>query len=314
MRMRDHSCAGALVLACSLTFAFPLLGWQARGEASAQEPFQSRCGTGVHVDERSGWIWLPQGQLFCPLVADPKAERSFATYLRGDFATIADPAPGEKTNIGAVGLGDAFAIFRIAGSRPGNGLQLDLAAAVLSQFNLDRPSFDLINADYLVGLPLTVRQGGFSARLRLYHQSSHLGDEFLLSQQPERVNLSFESLEIILSQEIGVLRVYAGGENFFAREPEDLAERLAHTGVEIRPLSLGAGRLFAAVDLKAVEEDDWNLAWSARAGLEIARIPSAGHPPQVISFIVDYYDGLAPYGQFYRDNIQYVGLGFQLFL
>jgi hypothetical protein len=150
--------------------------------------------------------------------------------------------------------------------------------------------------------------------LRVYHQSSHLGDEFLLSQQPERINLSFESLELILSQEIGVVRVYAGGENFFAREPADLAERLAHFGAELRPFALGEARFFAAADLKAVQEDDWNPAWSARAGVEIARVPSPGHPPQVISFIVDYYEGLAPYGQFYRDNIQYFGLGFQLFL
>lgn len=26
----------------------------------------------------------------------------------------------------------------------------------------------------------------------------------------------------------------------------------------------------------------------------------------------DYYDGAAPYGQFYRDNIRYVGFGFGL--
>ncbi len=283
-------------------------------EASAQEPFRSRCGTGVHVDERSGWIWLPQGQLFCPLVADPKAERSFVTYLRGDFPTIADPLPGQETNIGAVGLGDSFALFRVTGGRPGDGLQLDLSAAVLSQFNLDAPSYDLINADYLVGLPLTFRRAGFSTRLRAYHQSSHLGDEFLLNSQPERLNISFESLELILSQEVSFLRLYAGGEYFFAREPADLPERLAHVGAELRPLTVGAARLFAAVDLKSVDEVEWNPAWSARAGVEIARVPSPGHPPQIISLIVDFYDGLAPYGQFYRDDIRYVGFGFQLFL
>ncbi len=280
--------------------------------ASAQEGFSSRCGAGVHTDERTGWIWLPEGQIFCPLAADPKEERSFVSYLRGDFATIADPEPGAKTNIGAVGLGDSFAIFRSAGNAAGDGIQLSLGAAVFTQFNLDATSFDLINADYLVGFPLTYRRGGFSTRLRVYHQSSHLGDEFLLSRQPERINLSFESVELILSQEVGALRFYGGGEAFFRRAPEDLVPHLAHVGVELRPAVLGQGRLLAAFDLKAVEEVEWELAWSARAGVEIARIPSPGHPPRVISLMAEFYDGVAPYGQFYREDIRYVGVGLNL--
>jgi len=266
----------------------------------------------VHADARSGWVWLPQGQIFCPLTADPKGQRSFMSYLRGEFGTIGGTAPGAKTDVGAVGLSDNFTIFRYADAGAADGLQLDLEGAVFSQFNLDELSFDMINADYLIGLPLTFRTGGFSARLRVYHQSSHLGDEFLLNNQPERVNLSFESFEMILSQEVGPLRVYAGGETFFAREPSDLAERLAHGGVEIRPAVFGDLRLFAALDVKVVDDEEWQPAWSARAGVEIARIPHEGHPPRIISLIGEFYDGVAPYGQFYREDIQYFGAGFSL--
>lgn len=279
-----------------------------------QEPYRSVCGASVHVDRESGWTWLPQGRLFCPLAADPKAERSFVSYLRGGFSVLADPTRTD-TNIAAVGLGDSFAILRLPGIRPGNGVQLDLSAAVFSQFNLDRPSFDLINADYLVGLPVTVRVDGFSSRLRVYHQSSHLGDEFLLGSDPDdRINLSFEAVELILSQEIGRVRVYAGGENFFRAEPADLAERLAHAGAEIRPVVWGGGRLMGAVDFKSVQESDgWKQAWSAKAAVEIARMPSPGHPGRVLSFAVEYYDGVAPYGQFYREDIGYWGVSFQLY-
>ena len=168
-----------------------VLSWSAR--AAGQETFQSRCGAGAHADDRTGFVPLPQGGLFCPFVADPKSEHTFLSYLRGDFATIADPEANGDTNIGAVGLGDNFGLFRIAAAAAGNGLQLDLVGGIFAQFNLDQPSFDLINADYLIGLPLSFRASGFSARLRLYHQSSHLGDEFLLSRMPERENLSFES-------------------------------------------------------------------------------------------------------------------------
>jgi hypothetical protein len=292
--------------------AMALTVWGVPADAVAQQPFRSLCGAGVHADTGSGLVWLPQGQIFCPLAADPKGLRSFVTYLRGDFATIANPAPGTDTNIGAVGLGDSFSIFRVADAGSGDGLQLDLEGAVFSQFNLDATSLDLINADYLVGLPLTFRKGGSSARLRIYHQSSHLGDEFILNRQPNRVNLSFESLELILSQEVGPLRVYAGGETFFQREPAELASRLAHGGVEIRPVVFGGLGLFAAADLKMVDDADWQHALSVRGGVEIARIPHEGHPPRIISLVGEFYDGLAPYGQFYREDIRYFGVGFSL--
>lgn len=281
-------------------------------EARAQEPFRSRCGAGVHVDERRGWIWLPEGEIFCPLSADPKAERSFVSYLRGDFATLADPTPGAQTNIGAVGISDGFALFRSAGTRPGDGFQLGISGSVFAQLDLDAPSFDLINADYLIGVPLTHRNRGFSGRLRVYHQSSHLGDEFLLAREPERINLSFEAVELLLSQEVGPLRVYGGGELFFRREPDDLPDHLAHGGIELRPGGFANGQLLLALDVKTVEEADWQTGWSARAGLEIARIPSPGHPPRIISLMGEFYDGPAPYGQFYREDIQSWGFGLHL--
>ena len=299
---------------CALLFAMAAwCGLAAQPAATAaQETFLTRCGAGVHADEGAGWISVPQGQIFCPLAADPKAERSFASYLRGDFATIADPPPGTDSNIAAVGFGDSFALFRWAGRTPGNGIQFDIAGAVFSQFNLDRPSFDLVNADYLVGLPVTARYAGFSMRVRPYHQSSHLGDEFLLNRQPERINLSFESVEVILSQELGPLRVYGGGEAFFRREPADLASRLIHAGGELRPILFGGGRVLLAFDWKLVDDGSWSYAWNARGGIELARVPSPGHPPRVVSLVFDYYEGIAPYGQFYRDDIRYIGVGIHL--
>jgi hypothetical protein len=280
----------------------------------AQERYHPRCGADVHVDDRGKVIPLPQGELFCPLVADPKWEHSFLSYFRGDFAAIANPAPGTDTNLASIGLGDSFGIVRFTGRSVGEGLQLDLTGAIFAQFNLDTPSFDLINADYIIALPLTFRARGFSTRLRVYHQSSHLGDEFLLANEPERENLSFEAIDLILSQEIGVLRVYAGGESFFRRRPIQVVARLAHAGVELRPAIFGAGRLIAAVDIKAVDQEDWDVSVSARAGVEIARVPSAGHPARVVALLAEYYDGSAPYGQFYRDNIRFFGFGLHLFL
>jgi hypothetical protein len=172
------------------------------------------------------------------------------------------------TEVGSIGIGDRFGLYRWAGPAPGDGIQLSISAAVFAQFDLASSSLDMLNADYVVGLPLSIRRGASSARLRLYHQSSHLGDEFLLRDEPERVNLAFESLELIVSRAMGGVRLYGGGEYLFNREPDDLEESLVHLGIEGRTRRLGGAGLLAAVDLKSSEEQEWKPAWSVRGGIE----------------------------------------------
>jgi hypothetical protein len=235
------------------------------------------------------------------------------SFLRGTFRSLDDPA-GKGTNIGSVGLGDSFGLLRWGGPSPGEGLQLDVVGSIFAQFALSTSSNDLINADYIIGVPVTFRRSGFSTRVRLYHQSSHLGDEYLLrSEDIQRENLSFESVEVLLSQEIGPLRVYAGGERLFRREPAPLAARLFHGGIELRTGRAGPGQLVGAVDLKATERttvrDAWSRAVSGRIGLELLRSGPGGHPGRLVTLMVEFYDGPSPYGQFFQDDISYVGVG-----
>jgi Protein of unknown function (DUF1207) len=293
---------GAVALLAILSFAAP---------GAAQDDVLPRCGTGVHENEADGTVFFPQDQIFCALLADPKEPRSFVSYLRGEFRTLDDPE-GAGTNIGSVGLGDNFGLVRWGGSRRGEGVQLDLIGSIFAQFDLGSPSNDLINADYIVGLPVTVRHRGFSARVTFYHQSSHLGDEYLLRDRDEpidRENLSFEAVGLVLSQEFGPLRIYGGGERLFRREPDTVAERLVHGGIEFRTRRAGPARFVAAVDMKSTEQQDWSPATSGRAGVEFARSGASGHPVRLVAFMIELYQGPSPYGQFFQDDISYVGFG-----
>src|SRR5687767_6738825 len=274
------------IMKFSIVFAMALLLLAARGEA--QTTPAPRCGTGVHEAEAHGAVLFPEDQIFCPVLADPKEARSFVSILRGTFRSLDDPS-GEGTNIGSVGLGDSFGLLRWGGPSPGEGLQLDIVGSIFAQFAVSEPSNDLINADYIIGLPITFRRSGFSTRLKLYHQSSHLGDEYLIDvfdTDFERVNLSFESVEVLLSQEMGPLRVYAGGERIFRREPTTLAAKLFHGGVELRTGRFGPGQLVGAVDVKATERtkgrDDFSRAVSGRVGLEMLRSGADGHPGRLV--------------------------------
>ena len=35
-----------------------------------------------HPSEATGYVPLPRGDVFCPLLADPKGQRSFVSYIR----------------------------------------------------------------------------------------------------------------------------------------------------------------------------------------------------------------------------------------
>jgi hypothetical protein len=268
------------------------------------------CGTNIPPDEAIGFVPLPEGDVFCPLIADPKSGYSFFSYVRGTSSSAFG------TDLGSVGIADRFGLVRWGGPHAGDGFQISLAGAVFAQFDLDAPSFDLINADYVVGLPMTMRRGKVSARLRLYHQSSHLGDEYLLRPGVERENFAFESAEAMLSVDGGPLRLYGGGEYVFNRFPDDRETRVIHFGAELRQRgpglrlgSIASVRVVAAGDFKAVEDLDWDVASSARAGFEISRPTTSTHVGRHWSILGHFYDGPSPYGQFFRANVRYYGVG-----
>ena len=235
----------------TLVALFLVFGLFAAGAARAAHFGGSLCDTGIPADEPLGRVWFPRGDLFCPLIADPKRDGSFLSYVRGTSRSAFG------TDIGSVAIGDRLGIIRSNGPELGEGMQLSLTGNLYAQFGLNAASFDLINADYVIGLPLTVRRGRFSTRLRLYHQSSHLGDEYLLNHPVVRENLAFQAFDGLLSGDWGSVRAYAGGEYLFAANPREVETRLLHAGVELRqPDSVLPGlvpaRLLAGLDIKSV--------------------------------------------------------------
>ena len=244
---------------------------------------------------------FPTGDVFRPLIADPKQPRFF--FSAGRFKSV-----GVTYTMAPVGFGETFGLYRLFGHREGDGLQLSVEGALFAQFNLSTTSYDLINADYTIGIPVTFRHGDNSLRFRIYHQSSHLGDELLLSANPpERVNLSYESIELIYSFEWLRWRVYAGGEYLIHKEPSDLKAWSAHWGIEYRGgrALLWNGRPLGGVDMKSLEEHDWLIDISVKAGLEFGH-PDPGH--RRLRLMAEWYKGFDPHGQFYVNKVEYYGI------
>jgi len=252
-----------------------------------------------------GRVVFPDGGIFRPLLADPQRPQFFAKYF-----WTRSPRLGAQT--GSVGFGRDIGFVRL----PSGRWQLSLAAGVFSQFNMDSKSSDLLGVDYIVGFPITHRRGRFSARLQLYHQSSHLGDEFILHSQAQRVDLTYEAVELLLSDEIANWRLYGGGEYLFNHQPRDLKPGRLHAGVEYRQTAplvrlgrFGDGRLVAALDGKSFQDRNWHVGWTLHTGLAFTPTSAAAPGGGGWSVLLEAYGGPAPFGQFFRENISSVGLG-----
>src|SRR5688500_8110474 len=154
---------------------------------------QAPTGPSVVLQEWQAGV-LPGGTLFRPLIADPRWPHFAASYQR----YLRDR---QLRDVGAVSFGETFTLLR---ERLGAAWwEIGVQAGVFAVFDLSAESKDLVNADYMVGVPVSARYGDWSAIFRLFHQSSHLGDEFLLRTRPERINLSYESVDLRLSHEFG---------------------------------------------------------------------------------------------------------------
>lgn len=240
--------------------------------------------------------------LFDPLLADPRwphFSAAFQSYHASEFESV-----------GALSFGESFTFYR-APAFDDAAWEIGFQAAVFAIFDLEQESLDLVNADYLGGPVLAFREGPVSALLRLIHQSSHLGDEYLLRTDIERINLSYETVDLLLSWHVldGV-RVYAGGGNIVHSET-DLDRWVLHAGAEyLAPPSFGAARPVAAVDVQSKQYTDWTADVSLRAGVQFQ---DENAPRGRVQLMVEYYRGSSPNGQFFVDDIEFVGLGLHFY-
>ena len=267
--------------------------------------------------ENSSWKIFPRGDLFQPLIVDPK-QPMFKMSVWAVSTSIRD------TVLGLATLGESFGIVQRSDPDLSRGFQIDLAGGVFAQFDLLRESADLVNTDFVVSLPITMRHQEFSLRFRPHHQSSHLGDEFLLNNSLARLNFSYEAIEILAAYDKAAWRLYGGGEVMWRHEPSNLDPAAIHLGLEYRRQSpwflfadsKGAAIPLAGLDLKLWQYDDFSPSVSFKAGLEFVASDDQLRKHRAVRVVLEFYHGISPFGQFFADQVDITGggFGFQLAL
>lgn len=182
------------------------------GEASLEQSAlaTSRAAEEATVTPQESTL-LAEDLLFRSLLADPRWPHFSASYLR--FLN-----DDQLTSVGSANFGEMFSIYRFAG--PGTSkMELGIQAGVFSIFDLDAESLDLVNADYFVAIPLSFRRDKFSAMFRLFHQSSHLGDDLQTAEESDwsldvslRTGIQLEDAAL-LGRKMQVLLEYYNGKS-----------------------------------------------------------------------------------------------------
>lgn len=243
---------------------------------------------------------FPKTLLFDPLLADPRWP-SFAGTLQRHFR-------GNSRTLWSANFGESFPLV---GSREGGKWQFGMQAAVFTLYDMTTESNDMVNADFLVGLPYTLRRGPMSYMVRVFHISSHLGDEFLLvNKNVDRLNLSYEALDGKISRDLPLgFRIYAGAGSMFRKYPPDLKPLFGQLGAEYEGPNFARGvlRSVGAMDFSKHQQNGWGpTGVSLRGGVQMQH---RDQRTRRLQFLLEYYRGHDPNGQFFKDTIESVGAG-----
>ena len=253
-------------------------------------------------------MFLPRGTLFRSLLADPKELRFYLGYRPHQDGS---PYLSENTTIFAAGLGDSFGLYRSVDNSGGYSWQVGISGGIFAEFDLNTSSFFLVETDYVIGVPVTLRKGPASYRLTMYHLSSHVGDEYLLHSDIRRIEFSYEALNALGSYEWGPWRIYYGGEVVVHKQPSSYKPFSLQTGVEYygAQKAIWGAQPIAGLDLRSTQQNSWPVNASLKIGL---RFDGAAGSGRSLRLMAEGYNGYAPHGQFYSDRIEYIGVGLSL--
>lgn len=271
----------------------------------ASLPLGAACATSAPEGGGRVLEWAPAERLYEPYVADPRRSRFGIRAVETD--SDLPQAGGERVTLE---MGGRVDVLRLRpASEPDGGLQLSVEAGFVGDFDREA-SLDNLGWSGVYALQVAWRA---STRLALRagfgHESSHLGDEYLLETGRARINYTRDELRLGASwTPRDPVRLYAEVGYALHRGNNSAQDRgRGQLGAEwsSRALRAGTPGWYAASDLAAFEEDDWDASLSVHAGWAVPRGPGRG----LWRFALTAYDGRSAIGELSNDEETRVGLG-----
>lgn len=248
--------------------------------------------------------FLPELNLFFPtMLGQPHILGYSAGYRSHDKVFNRSCLP--------ISIGDQFSLYQFKTVSYGH-LYFGIEACVWAIFEGRTKSLSLINADYFIGLPLTYINNRFSAKLRFFHESSHLGDEYLLEHPALlRLNPSMEVIDLSLAYDfndnftgfLGYGHVIRSDDSYKVK-PNNIYYGFNYF-LDVFKVNFfnGEGTPYIAAYFTNNENNNWALDSTVAIGYQWDKL--YGHKLRIF---VEGHDGFSPDGQFSRERTKYVSL------
>jgi Protein of unknown function (DUF1207) len=240
--------------------------------------------------------WIPPKTVFKPFLAD-------LTYP--SYNTRYTSIVGRK-NRAEVNFGDYFAIVG-NDMESGNRIQFGILGGAAARFNISRETNDLEVADYSLAFPIDYKVDKLVFRLMYWHTSSHLGDDYIKSN-----NLAASTLKKHVTDEVRAyvdynmserLRFYTGFSRAFNLRPDTSKKNRFHAGLEGKIIK-NSNEIFCAWDFQSLQRLGWQPSFTSRMGIRHKNEKNA------ISAFVQFFSGHLTYLGLMQNKETQWSLGF----
>lgn len=265
-------------------------------------PLKYNCGIDCQRAKACGrcGVWLPEEPvLYRNMLADPRQITFSAGWRFNDQVFV--------KNVIDVSFGDYVPIYRWCDFWPwGGALQIEIQGALWAIFDPLHDSSPLMNADYYGGIAITSAWDNWEFRLRGFHISCHIGDEFLLDHPGfDRRNASAEYIDFFASNDItDEIRLYGGLGYIVHQDDEFKCSRFwATAGTEVRFRGFGFydkcggiyGEPFFAMQFTVKKDYEHHIDQTYVLGYEWGRMCGLCRK---LRLFIEYHDGYSVEGQF----------------
>lgn len=250
--------------------------------------------------------FLARGSYFLPVVLDPTE----------CISSIGLMHLSEKNGVSEgmyvpVNIGFQQSIFRFQKS-DNIGIEFGFGAAALTQFTV-KPADDnkylgeIENTDFKASGFVNFIFNQWSARLRLFHISSHLADDYILRNNIDSPNpgtVNYEQLDLTTSYHHKFMRYYVGIGAVIT--PNAVRKRLSlQSGVFFKK-SAGISenvRLVSGIDIKIFEQNNYRPNIKSAVGVELGATDKIH-----LGLFIEYYNGHLPYSTLEYKIVQWIGV------
>jgi hypothetical protein len=202
-----------------------------------------------------------------------------------------------------VGLGENFPVLALRrGPRP---ITLGFGSQVYGRFSLGDSKSAQISNDWVVGLNTTAALGRWELTAEVYHESSHLGDEYRDRFDATRLDWTREVAAGWASWRAGPWRL-TGELSYALIDQLRLPRPGAALAVDFRSRPVGTllggqVRPVGGVYFEGAAATDWRVSTSAKLGIALV---SDGRE---LGIALIAHDGLSTQRQFFRKESRYIG-------